>query len=50
MTRLKLATAVCALALTSIPALPATAHACATIECRVNCIKGYLQGHWICAA
>ena len=50
MTRLKLLAAACVLAGASIPALPATAHACAEVQCYVNCVKGVLQGNFICAA
>ena len=50
MTRLKIVIAACALASASIPALPATAHACAEVQCYVNCVKGVLHGNLICAA
>ncbi|MDQ3951473.1 MAG: hypothetical protein M3279_00710 [Actinomycetota bacterium] len=50
MTRLKVALAACALAFAAIPALPATAHACAEVQCYVNCVRGALQGNLICAA
>ena len=48
--RLRNLLAACILAFAIVPAVASPAGACASVECRVNCIKGHLEGNWICAA
>jgi hypothetical protein len=50
MRRLKGLLVGCVLAFAVVPAIASPAHACASVECRVNCIKGALEGNLICAA
>ncbi|MDQ3913990.1 MAG: hypothetical protein M3323_01480 [Actinomycetota bacterium] len=50
MRRLKGLLVACVLAFAIVPVFASPAQACASVECRVNCIKGALEGNLVCAA